>query len=320
MRKSNQQTQRQFGYRKVAPRVVTMFNYLLYRLGQAIVLLLPLKAAYALAVFISDINYIFARRDRQAVKENLRTIFPEKTESEITRIGIRMSRNFAKYLADFFRFPAIDADYIKRNVKLENFRYINEALAKGKGVIILSAHIGNWELGGAAVAQLGYPIWVVALPHKNKRVNDFFVSQRENKKVKVISVGVAVRKCFAAFKQNGIVALVGDRDFSERGIILDFFGKPTIFPEGPAVFSLKTGASIVPGFMVRNDDDSFTLKIERPIEFTPSANMAEDIRDLILCYKPVIEDYIRRYPDQWSMFRKFWVEKNNENLRSHPNV
>jgi KDO2-lipid IV(A) lauroyltransferase len=105
-----------------------------------------------------------------------------------------------------------------------------------------------------------------------------------------------------------MVALVGDRDFSGKGLIIDFFGRPTHFPEGPAALSLMTGASIVPGFMLRNPDDSFTLRMEKPVEFTPSGDKAKDLEDLIGVYKNIIQDYIRKYPEQWYIFRKFWVE------------
>jgi KDO2-lipid IV(A) lauroyltransferase len=158
------------------------------------------------------------------------------------------------------------------------------------------------------LAQLGYPFWAVALPHKNKKVNDFFDAQRNRKGVKVIAMGKAVRSCITEIRNNHMVALVGDRDFSEKGIIIDFFGKPTHFPEGPAALSLMTGASIVPGFMLRNSDNSFTLRIEKPIEFTPSGDKAKDLADLIGVYKNIIQDYIRKYPQQWYVFRKFWVE------------
>lgn len=279
-----------------------MVNYILYRIGQFIALHLPLKLAYLLAVFVSDLHYIFADKDRRAVKENLKVIFPEKTGRQIRQIRVRMFRNFAKYLVDFFRFQEIDLEYIKRNVKIENINYLEQGLAYGKGVIILSAHIGNWEMGGVAAALSGYPLWVVALPHKNKKVNDFFNFQRESKGVKVIPVGKAARACLNLLKENKIIALVGDRDFSEKGVEVDFFGKPTLLPEGPAAFSSKTGAAIVPGFVVRNNDDSFTLRFEEPIY-----NTAHDPEGLIKQYKSIIEDYIRRYPQQWHMFRRFWI-------------
>lgn len=285
-----------------------MLNYLFYRLGQFIALILPLKLAYALAVFLADTHYFFAFRDRRFVKNNLKIIFPDKSSQEIRKISMMVFRNFAKYLVDFFRFEKINPEYIKKNVKLENMHHFDDALAGGKGVIVLSAHLGNWELGGVVIAQLGYPFWVVALPHKIKKVNDFFDRQRNRKGVKVIATGKAVRSCITEIRNNHMVALVGDRDFSEKGIVLNLFGKPTHFPEGPAALSLLTGALIVPGFMLRNPDDSFTLSIEKPVEFKPSGNKEKDTIDLINVYNNIIENYIRKYPQQWYVFRRFWVE------------
>jgi KDO2-lipid IV(A) lauroyltransferase len=284
-----------------------MLNYILYRLGQFIALTLPLKIGYRLAVFCSDVHYIFADKDRQAVKENLKTIFPKASEREIHRIRITMFRNFAKYLVDFFRFSKIDIAYIKKNIKIENQHYFQEAISRGKGGIALSAHLGNWELGGAVVALLGYPLWVVALPHKHKRVDNFFNAQRESKGLKVIPLGKAVKSCLNVLKENKLVGLVGDRDFAANGVLIDFFGRPALFPRGPAAFSLKTGATIVPVFIVRNEDDSFTVKIEKPVQFIASGDREKDIMDLIMQYKVIIENYIRKYPEQWYMFRRFWV-------------
>jgi len=283
-----------------------MLNYILYRLGQFIALTLPLKIGYKIAVFCSDVHYMFADKDRQCVKENLKTIFPEKSDREIHSIRITMFRNFAKYLVDFFRFSKIDIEYIKKNIKIENQHYFQEAISRGKGGIVLSAHLGNWELGGALVAHLGYPLWVVALPHKHKSVDNFFNAQRESKGLKVIPLGKAVKSCLNVLKENKLVGLVGDRDFAENGVVIDFFGKPAFFPRGPAAFSLKTGASIVPTFVVRNEDDSFTVKIEKPVQFIASGDREKDTMDLIMQYKVIIENYIRKYPEQWYMFRRFW--------------
>jgi KDO2-lipid IV(A) lauroyltransferase len=285
-----------------------VFKYILYRIGQFIAVRTPLKIGYRIASFISDVRGFFAREDRREVKENLRIIFPEKTEKEIIDIQVRMFRNFAKYLVDFFRFDIIDREYIKNYIRIENIHYFDEAIKKGKGVIVLTAHLGNWELGGVVIGLLGYPFWAVALPHKDKRVDKFFNSKRENKGVRVIPLGKAVRACMNLLKENKMVALVGDRDFTERGIVLDFFGKRTFFPEGAAAFALQTGAIIVPGFMLRNKDDSFILKIERPLEFSPSGDKKKDLQDLICSYKAIFEDYIRKYPDQWYQFRRFWIQ------------
>jgi len=300
-----------------------MLNYILYKIGQFIALGLPLKAAYKIAEFFSDIHYIFADKDRAAVKANLKAIFPEKTDREIRQIRIRMFRNFAKYLVDFFRYEKIDKEYIKNNLKVENKHYFDQAISSGKGVIVFTAHIGNWELGGVVITLLGYDLWVVALEHKDKKINDFFDAQRKSKGINVIPFNKAVRQSIKILKENKLLALVGDRDFTkEGGIVINFFGKPTSFPKGPAALSLKTGAVIIPGFMVRNEDDSFTLKIHRPINsivreeklqssdiknsFTKMSE--KDLQELTKRYTIIIEDYIKKYPDQWFMFRKFWIK------------
>ncbi|MCG2714069.1 MAG: lysophospholipid acyltransferase family protein [Candidatus Omnitrophica bacterium] len=284
-----------------------MLNYYIYRIGKFIALVLPLRLVYALAVFLADLHYLFAFRDRRFVKGNLRLIFPQKSLSDLRKLSRLVFRNFAKYLTDFFRFEKLNQQFIKQNIKLENLHYFDEALAKGKGVVVLTAHLGNWELGGVVIAQLGYPFWAVALPHKSKKVNAFFDAQRNSKGVKVIAMGKAVRSCISEIRNNHMVALVGDRDFTEKGIVIDFFGLPTHFPEGPAALSLLTGAPIVPGFMLRNADDSFTLRIEKPVEFDPTGDKAKDLKSLTTLCKNIFEDYIRKYPEQWYVFRRFWI-------------
>ncbi|MBM3255827.1 MAG: hypothetical protein FJZ08_05955, partial [Candidatus Omnitrophica bacterium] len=174
-----------------------MLNYILYRLGQFIVISLPLKLGYAIAVIVSDLRYFFAYNDRRLVKGNLRAIFPKATDIQIRKMCKEVFRNFAKYLVDFFRFSKLNQAYIKKNIKIENFRYFDEALAKNKGVVVLSAHIGNWELGGVVIALSGYDFWAVVLPHKHKRVDRFFNYQRQSKGAHVIPLGRAVRQCLS---------------------------------------------------------------------------------------------------------------------------
>jgi lauroyl/myristoyl acyltransferase len=285
-----------------------VFNYILYRIGEFLSLCLPLKLCYKIAIVISDVRAIFAPQDRRQVQGNLKAIFPEKSDKEIREIRIRMFRNFAKYLVDFFRFSIIDKEYISEHIQLQNLDYFDQVLKDGRGAIAVTAHLGNWELGGIMIALLGYPFWAVALVHKDKRVNAFFNAQRESKGMRVIPFGRAARQCLQVLAKNEILALAGDRDFTGKGVIVDFFGRPTLLPLGPAVFAQKTKAPIIRGFMVRNKDDTFTLKMERPIEFLSSGNDQDDVLALVKQYKVIIEDYIRKYPDQWYMFRKFWVD------------
>lgn len=287
-----------------------MINYYLYKFGEFLACSLPLKLAYRVAVFFSDSRFIVAGQDRKFVYANLAAIFPEKNSKELKDIRRRMFRNFAKYLVDFFRSPMNTAEYMKKNITVEGFEHYDRALAKGNGIVVLTAHIGNWELGGRVIGT-NYDFWVVALPHANKHVNRFFDGRRETGGMKVIPFGKAARLCLQLLKQNRLVGLVGDRDFSkDRGIVVDFLGKPAYLPKGPAALAIATGAPIIPGFMIRNPDDSFTLKIQPAIEAKPGqkASCDDDIREVIGRYITIIENFIRQYPDQWFMFRQFWVE------------
>jgi len=139
----------------------------------------------------------------------------------LRRMARELYRNFAKYLVDFFRFSKIDEGYVKKFVRVEGAHHIDAALAKGKGAIMLSAHIGNWELGGFVVAMLGYPLSAVVLPHRNKKIDGFFRTQRLIGKFTPIEIGVSIRECYRILKSNQVLALLGDRDFTKNGLLLD---------------------------------------------------------------------------------------------------
>jgi len=278
-------------------------------MGKFLAELLPVNLSYLIAIIISDLHYLFAHQDRREVSDNLAVIFPKKNSKEIAKIRLKLFRNFAKYLVDFFRFSKLDEKYIEKKVVIENIDYLKEAFSKGRGVIGLTAHLGNWELGGILMAMLGYPIWAVALPHRDRRVDNFFNLQREKKGLKVISIEEATRKCIYLLKQKRMVALLGDRDFTQNGIRIDFFNKPTLFPLGPVIFSLRTGAPIVPAFMIRRYKDYFALKFEKPIYPVRKSNLEDSIKELILQYKCIFEKYIQQYPEQWYMFRRFWIKE-----------
>jgi KDO2-lipid IV(A) lauroyltransferase len=285
-----------------------MFNYFLYRIAQAIALSLPLKVAYSIAVFLADLRFLFAHEDRRNVAGNLKVVFPEKSDIQIKEISKKLFRNFAKYLVDFFRIQDINSDYIAKNVRIKDIHYLDSALAERRGVMLLTAHIGNWELGGVVTSMLGYSFITVALPHKSKQVNEFFNKQRESKGVKALPLGNAAKPFLKTLRVNGFLALVGDREFLGKGILTDFFSRPSIFPLGPAVLSLHTKPNIILGFMLRMPDDKFELVFEKPIDYVVTGDNQKDIKEIILKYKSVFEKYIRLYPDQWFMFRRFWSE------------
>lgn len=283
-----------------------MLSYLLYRIGQLLALLLPLKVGYRLGLMLADMRYFFFFRDRRVVKENLRVVLGKVDKKRLNSEARWVFRNFAKYLVDFFRFSKLNENFIDKFVTIEGRDHLDRALSGGKGVIIVTAHLGNWELAGAVVALLGYPLNVIALSHTNKRVDQLFVRQRSSKGVNVIPLGFTIRNCFRALSDNQIVALLGDRIFSGQGLRMDFFGKKAIIPKGPAVFSIKSSAPIVFTFMIREKDDKFKLIFEPMSNYTLTGDLDLDIKTVTKEVLRVVEKYIKKYPSQWFMATDLW--------------
>lgn len=294
-----------------------MIFYLLYRIGFYLAITLPIRVSYRIACAVADLYYLISRKDRAAVIQNLKVIFNNKTcdEKELQRMARDVFRNFAKYLVDFFRFSKIDQEFIKEFVKVEGLDNIDIGLSKGKGVIALSAHIGNWELGGFVLASIGYPLSAVVLTHRHKKVNEFFTRQRLLGNLKPIEIGFSLRSCYSVLKNNCLLAVLGDRDFSKNGFRVDFFGKKTIIPKGPSLFSYRIGSAIVPTFMIREKDDTFRLIFEKPIFPSSNEDESREIERLTRQYLAVIESYVRSYPTQWYMFREVWNHNDKKLLR-----
>lgn len=290
-----------------------MIFLFLYRVGHFLAVKAPLEVCYGAAIFLADMYYFLWRKERRTVIENLKTVFNDPSENhDLEKMARNIFRNFAKYLVEFFRFSRIGPEYLEKCTRMEGLSYVDESLKRRKGVIVLSVHMGNWELGAFMLSMAGYPTNAVVLTHGNKSINDFFINQRYLGKVKSIEFGASLRGCYRCLKNNELLALLGDRDFSKTGIRVPFFDKVALMPKGPAVLSQRTGAAIVPAFTVRGPDDSHALIFDKPIlpdEFGDGETAAAEIMKK---YLAVVETYIKRYPGQWYIFRNLWSEHDQD--------
>lgn len=275
-----------------------------YRLGHWLALRLPVAVSYWIAVRFADLQYWGSSTDRQAVRRNVAAILGPD-HPELSRTVREVFRNFAKYLVDFFRLERVDQRFINRRVTVEGREHVDAARRRGKGVIILSAHVGNYELGAALAATGGYPMSAIVLTHQDPRVDAFFTGQRLSRGVRSIPVGMGLRQGFACLKRNELLGILADRDFFNSGIRLPFLGRTMSVPTGPALFGLRTGASLVPTFLVRDAGDRFRLIFDQPIEPVSTGQEPQDVARLTADALAVLERYIRRYPDQWYLFRDF---------------
>ena len=287
-----------------------MALYLLYRIGQFIVKVLPLNGAYRIAEILALIRYYLSKPDREIISKNLTVVLKAKgevvTKERLRYLSRQVYKNFGKYLVEFFKFSKIDKQFIDRKVTIENIDKLDKLLSEGRGVICVSAHLGNWELGAAIVSSLGYSLNAIALPHSTKLVSHFFDKSRTDRDIRVIPLGMAIRRCFKALRKNEIVSFLGDKDFSGGGIKVRFMDRETSMPKGPAVISLKMRAPIIFAFLVRQKNNNFRLFFENPIYPIQSQDEEDAVRIITQRCVEVIERYIKDYPAQWLMFRKIW--------------
>ena len=286
-----------------------MFEYGAYWLAGWISRTIPRHFAYWLALRISDLYFFFDRNAREAVMANLQQVMEYRgrhpTKRELRLTARTTFQFFGKYLVDFFRFQRLDEADIQRLVKIEHPEYVAQAWRAGKGVIAVTAHLGNWEIGGAVLAGMGCPMNVVALRQPSEKLNEFFQKHRRKRGMTVVPLGSSVKRLVAVLRKNVFVALLGDRDYSEHRDFSLLCGVPACLPRGASWLAAKTGAVIMPGFVLREEDDTFLLKLYPPI--VPAPGMSQD--EIQRKVGEALEDAISAYPHQWFMFQKVWDGK-----------
>ena len=282
-----------------------MFQFLLYKIGIFLANALPRKASGYISIRIADVYSFFSKEDFESVRNNLQVIL-SLDKKELDCYAREVFRNFALYILEFLRVRSLDEKFIKQNVRMAGLEYFQDELKRNSGIIGLTAHIGNWELLGIVMSRLGFRLNSVALTHNNRLVNKIFVGQRQSAGSNVLGLG-NIRGCISALKRNEILALVGDKDFSNNSVTVKFFGRDAEFPRGPAMLSLRTGARILPGFLLR-EKDGFNMILHGPVQFEKKGIFEEDVVELTRSYVLAIENIVRQYPTQWIMFRKFYKD------------
>jgi KDO2-lipid IV(A) lauroyltransferase len=267
---------------------------------------LPLGLAYLLARALGWCAYWFFRDVRNVARGNLCTILgPEATDEERERLVKSLFAHMALNAVDFLRFPHYR--YPDRLVTLEGLGLLEDLYAKGKGIVFVSPHLGNWEVGGMLLVHHGFRTSVVTesiKPRKTRfkenRIADLYRRYREDVGMNAIPLEQSGVKGLRALKRGEILVLLADRDISGSGVEVPFFGKKSRVPKGPAVLALRTGAPIVLGTCVRRGDGGLKGVVQV---------VEKDSEDPIEVTKLIVQKMellIRQYPDQWFVFQPPW--------------
>lgn len=227
--------------------------------------------------------------------------------TEAAAIARRMFGNIGRTLLEVLYIPALTPEKLQRWVTIENLHYMTEALSHGRGVVILTAHFGNWEWMAARLVQAQLPMAAIAETQPGPGVDRLLNEYREMVGLAPYARGNALVAAMKALKKGNVLGFLADQDAKENGVFVDFFGRPASTPQGPAVFSLRCGAPVIPAFIVRQPKKGHRILMSPPIYGDNDGDPAAAISRLTEQMTRVMEDRIRRHPDHWWWFQRRWI-------------
>lgn len=270
---------------------------------------LPRSLARVLGAGVARLAAALNPQWRRVGLRNLSLAFPERTEMERERLLASAFRHWGWLLAEFARFPRHDARSIEQVIVYDGLENYLEAAARGRGIIYLTAHVGAWELSSFAHSLHGYPLAYVNRPLDNPLVDRLVNRYRCLAGNRAIDRRNAARAILAELKQGHAVGILSDQNVLEGdgNVFVDFFGVPASTTAGPARLALRTGAAVVPVFVLWDEKRrKYRLRFDPALELIRTGDDERDVRENTARFQRVIESVIRRFPDQWLWIHRRW--------------
>ena len=250
--------------------------------------------------------FIFPYR-KDVAHSNLLRAFPDYSPKRRRAILHRTYQHFGIMLVDFFRMPLLTGDNLSSVIDMEEDQ-LQDAMRKENGALIMSAHIGNWELIVPALTKNGYPLVTVMVPQRGPG-GSFIRSIRDSTDSQWISKKSSTRTMLRLLKDGKYLALAGDQDSRRSGVWVSFFEQQSSRPRGGAVFALQSGAPMLAGWCLLQDDYRYQLKFTPiPTDNLPPGKEAA-IRELTQRYITSVEEAVRQHPEQYFWFHRMWKTK-----------
>jgi KDO2-lipid IV(A) lauroyltransferase len=270
--------------------------------------ILPRPLARAFAIGIGWTVYLLHVRLRRAGMRNLALAFPEKSEAERARILRGEFTSLGRQLAELCQFPRYTLENIEQVVVYDGLENFERAYARGKGVLFLTAHFGGWELSAFAHSLHGHWLHVVMRPMDNPYLDRLVQSYRTMHGNKVVDKDDFVRGLLAAMKAGETVGILMDTNMTPpQGMFVNFFGIPACTASGLARIALRTDAAVVPGFTIWDEAlGKYRLRFDPALELIRTGDLEADIVANTQMFTRVIEDYVRKYPEQWLWVHRRW--------------
>ncbi|MCU0666527.1 MAG: lysophospholipid acyltransferase family protein [Candidatus Omnitrophica bacterium] len=268
----------------------------------------PWRFLYPFAKGIAAFGYAVIARQRKIALESLRMAFPDKTQAEIEKIA-RDSFTFMSKASLELMFMMDKPWLLKERITIANKEKLDQALAKKRGVILVSGHFGNFPIMLGKLSLEGYAIGGIMRPMHDARVEKIFLEKREKYKVKTIysyPKNVCVDNTIKALRNNEIIFLPIDQNFGTSGVFVDFFGRKAATATGPVIFAQRTRAVLLPCFILRQADDTHKIIFDEEVPLIEGKNSQDTIILNVQRLTDIIERYIRMYPQEWGWIHRRW--------------
>jgi len=274
-------------------------SYVGWRTAQWVAHHVPPALVFRLAERLADCQWSLSVTDRRVVQANL-TMALGAPVAERALVVREVFRNFARYLVEFFSIHRVASP----SLDVEGYDHFDAAHRRRRGVIVVTAHFGNWEVGAVLIRRMGFPLSAVALPHADVRTDRLFNAQRRRCGIEVIPLGAeAMQHSLRRLREGHLLGVLGDQRLTRHGCLVTLCGRSVTLPSGPALLSLRSLAPMVPTFLVREGAWKFRLCFEPPMWPEPRDRSTGAIQRFTQQYAAVLERYLKRFPSQWLLFQ-----------------
>lgn len=290
-----------------------LFEYALLRGVSALINALPIEASTRLARGIGDLVFTFYGSRRKVLLSNLDKAYGNKlSPAEKEKLGRKVIRNLATSLMEFFRIPSMLKEAAGR-FEFEGTEHLDQAFARGKGLIFVISHLGSWEYLAFLPYLRKYPCSVVVRPTKNPYVYPWIQNLRIQTQLNPIDKKNSARQILSELKKNHLVAILIDQWAGPDGLWIDFFGHATSTTSIPARLAKKTGAALVPGYCIRTAVGKYKIMIQPEVPLDTSEDWEKKTTEEL---NQLLEKEILKNPAQWIWGHKRWKDKSR--FRSTP--
>jgi Kdo2-lipid IVA lauroyltransferase/acyltransferase len=286
----------------VLPERVLILYYLL-EFGRLTAGRLPAFISYPIASLVGDtVFYAWSRGRRNMIKSIAAVLYKEGTSPEVKRTARQAMQSFCKSIVDMLRYAYPRKGMLERDVDIIGKENLDKALDEGKGVIIVSLHIGSLELGMRVLSMAGYPVNAIVNNLESGQTDKFIQKPRARSGIKLVSAGNGILHMLDILKRNEVIALMIDSPGNGKGMLVRLGNKLAIAPTGVAAMALRTGAKILPCSLTRSTNTRFYGIIGKPIQFSAAGDLAQDARELTQRVMQAMEEMARVFADQWYIF------------------